>query len=154
MKKLVAGIVLVAVAAGSGYAAGGRFQAPRIVTVTETKIEQVDVPGATVWKWRTKRVPFVPQACLNAIDAGHEMIGILDDWFIQVNDLDDLFEDTYNSVDDAFNAGARGEGSQSTSLALDQLERRSVSIRADNSALLQAGYDVPFNTPAAACEDR
>lgn len=139
VQKIIVRTLVAVSLMGGGYAAGVALQEPEIQTrtVTETEVvtetESVEVPGPVRWKTRYK----TPQPCGEAIGAGMDMAEIIDEY-------DALLVDTYNTVDDAFNAGANFEGTGSTINTLNQLEDRTENLR-------DRWIEVPWYGPARRC---
>lgn len=97
------------------------------VTDTETVTEEVVVPK-------------VPSACEKAVDAGDRGWELYDE-------MSRLYTDTSNSVDEAYNAGVSGRGSESVVASLDALEARARDI---NDEAVQ----VPFYVNARRCRSQ
>lgn len=141
-QRIVIGSLVAAGLAGGGYAAGATFQDPEIQirtrtateTETITEIKEVEVPGPVRWKTRFK----TPSACVDAIEAAMRMADLIDEY-------DALVVDSYNTVDDAYNAGANSEGTGSTVNTLDQLEERTENLR-------DRWNDVPWYGQAERCK--
>lgn len=168
MKKgmaVVGGVLVVGALAGGSYAAGAAFQPPEVRIVTQTR--EVEVPGPVQWK--TRKVPFVPPACTRAVRAGNDMAGVLDDYGNDIvirydrliGDFESLVVDTYNMVDDAYNAGASFDGFAPISTNLDQIEGRRDDLvatleeaRTANGDLWQRWEDTYWYGPSDACANK
>jgi hypothetical protein len=151
--KILAGVLGAALlAGGGGYAAGVAFQKPEVEirTVTETVTEEVEVPGPV--RWRTKEVPFVPKSCLEAIESGLAMAQLIDDYdALLTGEVDALFVDAYNTVDDAYNAGGGYGGFGAIENTLDQLEGRYDSAAEEVKVLQQTWEDTAWYGPSQSC---